>query len=152
MLLQEAYSQGVFKVGLLEQPTLLGSRSGSLYRDIPGNLNTPRPRRTTPHINTSQGKEVLNSSLERSATSIEALFKLTESIHCGDVESTKKYHTQRYVSAVQVNADPLPSFPLRKRKYETRGTLSFDTTFISKKQRTLHVKTEDVPMKHTGFP
>ena len=176
---------------------------------------------------------LLNSSLERSATSIEALFKLTESIHCGDVESTEKYHhlvsvgmasvhalllhmkrlsvikenirdcelppkvllqeaysqglfkvglldqptllgepfrelvskhprkpqhpkskknsTQRYVSAVQVNADPLPSFPLRKRKYETRGPSSFNTTFLSKKQRTLHVNTEDDPPEDTGF-
>ena len=107
VLLQEAYSQGLFKVGLLEQPTLLGDS----FRELVG--KHPRKPQHTQH-------------------------------------KTKK-HTQRYVSAVQTVADPLPSLPhTGKRRYETRGFSSFDT-FLPKKQRTLHVTTEDVPPEDTGF-
>ena len=109
VLLQEAYSQGQFKVGLLDQLTLLEESFRELVAKHPRKPQHPK---------------------------------------------TKKHNTQRYVSAVQTVADPLPSLPLTgKRRHETRGFLSFNTTVLTKEQRerTPHVKTKDILPEDTGF-
>ena len=108
VLLQEAYSQGQFKVGLLDQLTLLEESFRELVAKHPRKPQHPK---------------------------------------------TKKHNTQRYVSAVQTVADPLPSLPLKgKRRYETRDSSSLNnTTFVTEKQRALHVKAEDILPEDTGF-